>query len=143
MVILVCSVLILPLWLSHPIGISRPIFYLPYFVVISIIFSFINLICTYVIRLQQLKNKEKELYTLKLKEQLTKAQLDALHAKVNPHFLYNSLNSIAGLAKTDGDKPQLHGCLTFQILQVFNPIIMKITWSLLVMNWKWWKLTLK
>jgi LytS/YehU family sensor histidine kinase len=41
-----------------------------------------------------------------LKEQLTKAQLDTLHAKVNPHFLYNSLNSIAGLALTDGQKTQ-------------------------------------
>ncbi len=31
-------------------------------------------------------------------------QFDALQAKVNPHFLYNSLNSIAGLATIDGEK---------------------------------------
>lgn len=31
-------------------------------------------------------------------------QFEALQAKVNPHFLYNSLNSIAGLATVDGEK---------------------------------------
>ena len=34
----------------------------------------------------------------------TKAELDALHSKVNPHFLYNALNSIADLSVTDGKK---------------------------------------
>ncbi len=62
--------------------------------------------CRYVIRLQVLRKKGKELKALELKEQLTRAQLETLHAKINPHFLYNSLNSIAGLAKTDGDKTQ-------------------------------------
>ena len=33
-----------------------------------------------------------------------KAELDALHSKVNPHFLYNALNSIADLSITDGGK---------------------------------------
>ena len=30
--------------------------------------------------------------------------MDALHSKVNPHFLYNALNSIADLSITDGKK---------------------------------------
>jgi LytS/YehU family sensor histidine kinase len=41
-----------------------------------------------------------------LRELKTKAELNALHSKINPHFLYNSLNSIAGLAKTDADKTE-------------------------------------
>lgn len=41
-----------------------------------------------------------------LKELKTKAELNALHSKINPHFLYNSLNSIAGLAHTSADKTE-------------------------------------
>ena len=47
---------------------------------------------------------EKELELLRLKELKTKAELDALHSKVNPHFLYNALNSIADLTITDAKK---------------------------------------
>lgn len=76
------------------------------YIMLALIAASIDAGYRYIIRLQQFRNKIKELETLKLKEQLTKAQLDALHAKVNPHFLYNSLNSIAGLALTDGQKTQ-------------------------------------
>ena len=50
------------------------------------------------------KKQEKELEKLKLKEQEIQTQLDIIQAKLNPHFLYNSLNSIAGLALVDGEK---------------------------------------
>lgn len=43
------------------------------------------------------KITEQEVKLLELKQLKTQAELDALHAKVNPHFLYNSLNSIASL----------------------------------------------
>jgi sensor histidine kinase YesM len=39
-----------------------------------------------------------------MRELKAKAELDALHSKVNPHFLYNALNSIADLSVTDGRK---------------------------------------
>ena len=50
------------------------------------------------------KFHEKELELSKLRELKAKAELEALHSKVNPHFLYNALNSIADLSITDGNK---------------------------------------
>ena len=40
-----------------------------------------------------------EVAAARLNEQLTRAQLDTLRAQLNPHFLFNSLNSIAVLAR--------------------------------------------
>lgn len=53
---------------------------------------------------RQRKFDEKELELSRLRELKTKAELDALHSKINPHFLYNALNSIADLSVTDGKK---------------------------------------
>ena len=50
------------------------------------------------------KKKQQKLKEALLQKELVQAQLDALHAKINPHFLYNSLNTIAGLALVDGEK---------------------------------------
>lgn len=49
----------------------------------------------------------KELELSRLRELKTKAELDALHSKINPHFLYNALNSIADLSVTDGKKARM------------------------------------
>lgn len=53
---------------------------------------------------RQRKFDQKELELSRLRELKTKAELDALHSKINPHFLYNALNSIADLSVTDGKK---------------------------------------
>ena len=53
---------------------------------------------------RQRKLNEKELELSRLQTLKTKAELDVLHSKVNPHFLYNALNSIADLSITDGKK---------------------------------------
>jgi len=37
--------------------------------------------------------------TARLNEQLSKAQLDALRHQIEPHFLFNSLNAVAGLVR--------------------------------------------
>lgn len=39
--------------------------------------------------------------TARLNEQLTKAQLDALRRQIEPHFLFNALNAIAGLVREE------------------------------------------
>ncbi|WP_442846067.1 sensor histidine kinase [Leeuwenhoekiella sp. H156] len=50
--------------------------------------------------------KEKDLELSALREANTNSQLRLLQAQINPHFLYNSLNSIAGLAHKDADKTE-------------------------------------
>ena len=35
----------------------------------------------------------------RLNEQLSRAQLDALRRQIEPHFLFNTLNAIAGLVR--------------------------------------------
>ena len=52
-------------------------------------------------RIQVLQGRERELRQL-----AASAQLAALRAQVNPHFLFNSLNSIAQLISTDPDKAE-------------------------------------
>jgi two-component system LytT family sensor kinase len=50
--------------------------------------------------------KEKELDLVKAKQLTTQAELQTLQSKINPHFLYNSLNSIASLIHEDADKAE-------------------------------------
>jgi two-component sensor histidine kinase len=52
-------------------------------------------------RIQVLQGRERELRQLAVA-----AQLAALRAQVNPHFLFNSLNSIAQLISTDPEKAE-------------------------------------
>ena len=50
--------------------------------------------------------REKELDLVKAKQLITQAELQTLQSKINPHFLYNSLNSIASLIREDADKAE-------------------------------------
>jgi two-component system LytT family sensor kinase len=50
--------------------------------------------------------KEKELDMAKMVHLKTQAELQTLQSKINPHFLYNSLNSIASLIHEDADKAE-------------------------------------
>ncbi|MDJ1481362.1 histidine kinase [Cytophagaceae bacterium YF14B1] len=52
------------------------------------------------------KLNDQQYQLLELKELKTKAELEALQAKINPHFLYNSLNAIASLIHEDPDKAE-------------------------------------
>jgi two-component system LytT family sensor kinase len=50
--------------------------------------------------------KEKEVELSRLKEAKAEAEVKMLQSQINPHFLYNALNSIASLAHTDADKTE-------------------------------------
>ncbi len=54
-------------------------------------------------RKRTLKISEQEFQLLQLQQRQTRAELDALQARINPHFLYNALNSIASLVHEDPD----------------------------------------
>ena len=57
-------------------------------------------------RTQIIKMTEQEYEILQMNDLKTKAELSALEAKINPHFLYNSLNSIAALVHENPDKAE-------------------------------------
>lgn len=52
----------------------------------------------------RLKEKSKE--ETRLKELVTQTQLNELKSQINPHFLFNSLNSISSLTMTEPEKAQ-------------------------------------
>ena len=66
---------------------------------IRVFYNFINY------RIQSMVN-QKDVELAKMKELKNQAELNALHSRINPHFLYNSLNSIASLAHINPDKTE-------------------------------------
>ncbi|MGH9821807.1 MAG: sensor histidine kinase [Blastocatellia bacterium] len=50
------------------------------------------------------KYRENELKSAELRAQLSQAQLEALRLQLQPHFLFNTLNSIVGLIRNDENK---------------------------------------
>ena len=86
-------------------------------VLISGLISAMYLNISYVNLAQKRIRVEKELEISKLGELKTKAELEALQAKVNPHFLYNTLNSIAELSVHQGLKARQ---MTIALAELFR-----------------------
>ncbi|GAB3988096.1 hypothetical protein GCM10028807_10000 [Spirosoma daeguense] len=56
--------------------------------------------------LHQRQHLESELITEKLQKQMSAVQMMALQAQLNPHFLFNSLNSLSSLIASEPDKAE-------------------------------------
>lgn len=78
---------------------SSLLFIIAFVAVLRVFYNFINYF------IQSLVNK-KDVEIAKMKALKNQAELNALHSRINPHFLYNSLNSIASLAHIDADKTE-------------------------------------
>ncbi len=63
----------------------------------AILYSIVLLVGYMLQSREQLAHEQME--SARLNEQLSKAQLDALRRQIEPHFLFNTLNAIAGLVR--------------------------------------------
>ena len=85
---------------------------------------FIGLLVGFIMYINDLQNanmtlniKEKELQITRLQQLKTEAELNALQARINPHFLYNALNSIASLIP---DQPLKAESMTIKLSDLFR-----------------------
>lgn len=65
----------------------------------------------------QQKIQQKEMEMMRLNQLKTQAELATLHSKINPHFLYNALNSIASLIHLDPGKAE---SMTLKLSKLFR-----------------------
>jgi len=64
--------------------------------------------------------KERELHAERLEKLKTAAELSALQSKIQPHFLFNTLNSIAALIRED---PALAEATTEKLAELFRHVL--------------------
>ena len=86
--------------------IAREIISLEYVIFCGILVGFVRLINNYISYQKIVLLKEKELEISRLNELKVRSDLNALQSKINPHFLYNALNSIAELCWKDARKTE-------------------------------------
>ncbi len=68
------------------------------------------------------KNVRNELLLEEQRRSLVEARLDALTAQINPHFLFNTLNSIASLVRTDTETARQ---MIFQLSNILRRLLNK------------------
>jgi len=69
----------------------------------------------------EIEKMERQNREANLRELAAQAELKALRAQVNPHFLFNSLNTIADLIVTDPEKAE---AMTVLLAKVFRHVLM-------------------
>jgi two-component system, LytTR family, sensor kinase len=109
------------IWMAFLIPPQHRIATITYTFFVSLVFSGIVSAIYITIGYANLAEKrlrfERELEISRLNELKSKAELEALQAKVNPHFLYNTLNSIAELSLHQGAKARK---MTIALAELFR-----------------------
>jgi two-component system LytT family sensor kinase len=76
-------------------------------------------------RLDELGREEERIESIRLEgrlsQQLAQAELRALRAQINPHFLFNSLNTIAALIATEPEKAET---ITVRLASIFRYVLL-------------------
>jgi two-component system LytT family sensor kinase len=76
-------------------------------------------------RLDDLDREEERMESIRLEsrlsQQLAQAELRALRAQINPHFLFNSLNTIAALIASEPDKAET---ITVRLAGIFRYVLL-------------------
>jgi LytS/YehU family sensor histidine kinase len=65
--------------------------------------------------------RDRELQAARLREQLAQSQLQVLRAQLQPHFLFNTLNSIVGLIRNNENKAAVH--MTTQLSDLLRKVL--------------------
>jgi sensor histidine kinase YesM len=100
------TLLSIALFVTHgKLGLDEVKFFSVVFLVFVMLGKIRALFSYFIFKEKELKI-ENEVKLANLRELKTKAELNALHSKINPHFLYNALNSIAGLARNNAEKTE-------------------------------------
>jgi two-component system LytT family sensor kinase len=68
----------------------------------------------------ELERREQELREASLQRLLTEAELKALRAQINPHFLFNTLNTIADLISSEPERAE---AMTERLAEVFRHVL--------------------
>ncbi len=68
------------------------------------LFFFTLIVMLYYVILYYARLQEKKLLEIELQKNITEAKLNLIRNQINPHFLFNSLNSISALTLEDGKK---------------------------------------
>src|SRR6266851_2739991 len=76
-------------------------------------------------RLDELDREEERIESIRLEsrlsQQLVQAELRALRAQINPHFLFNSLNTIAALIPSEPEKAET---MTVRLARIFRHVLL-------------------
>ncbi len=81
------------------------------------VLDLIVLIYTLGIALKMASSTRMEIIQREEEKQLTHARLSTLRSQINPHFLFNTLNSISALIRTDADKAR---AMTRKLSSIFR-----------------------
>ena len=73
---------------------------------LGLLLGALNLIRNVQVYTYQQQQTQQAYELLKLQDQMTRAQLQSIQARINPHFLYNALNGIASMIPSHPDRAE-------------------------------------